>query len=650
MATRRDKSKPGKRAPARAGGRPNSRQVPRSSPRLGLGPYRWFGGVLIVAAIAALIWWRSAGDNDVSATRSLLVAGEDLPDVPGLSGPGYNETVEERIRRKQASADNWDTEVFNEQAGDQLSHFGESFNMEGDARNNALSGIVSPAFESHALRPAELVRVFSDAAATVVRQDSQAIGNGNPRRGLIGAAELIDELVAPFGGPGDVHTKFKVVFIETNTEGFATTVFYHASAQLDNQPPVQQNAVWKCQWTQASPDAPPLVHSIRVEEFEEVTGPQHNNKMFADCTGSVLGANKSFTEQLLPGLDHWRARIDRVTGINVYGHEGLAVGDVNGDGLDDVFFCQPGGLPNRLFVQNLDGTATDVSAQAGVDLLDHCRAVLILDLDNDGHQDLLITVSNHLLIYRNNGAARFESPTMVAVPNADGLSAADYDQDGDLDLYICGYLSPDQLHSVPVPFHDADNGRRNVLLRNDGRDGWTDVTAKTGLEMNNRRFSFASSWDDYDNDGDLDLYVANDFGRNNLYRNDGGRFTDVAAEAGVEDISAGMSVSWGDYNRDGLMDLYVSNMFSSAGNRITYQRQFQTSADSSIRSLFQRHARGNTLFRNLGNGTFADVSEEAGVTMGRWAWSSNFIDFNNDGYEDIFVANGYVTNQGTGDL
>ncbi len=86
----------------------------------------------------------------------------------------------------------------------------------------------------------------------------------------------------------------------------------------------------------------------------------------------------------------------------------------------------------------------------------------------------------------------------------------------------------------------------------------------------------AASWEDYDQDGDLDLYVANDFGRNNLYRNDDGQFVDVAAEAGVEDISAGMSVSWGDYNNDGQADLYVGNMFSSAGNRVTYQRQFSS--------------------------------------------------------------------------
>jgi len=148
----------------------------------------------------------------------------------------------------------------------------------------------------------------------------------------------------------------------------------------------------------------------------------------------------------------------------------------------------------------------------------------------------------------------------------------------------------------------------------------------------------------------MDLYVANDFGRNNLYRNDRGRFTDVAADAGVEDAASGMSVSWGDYNRDGNMDVYVANMFSAAGNRVTYQRRFVTARTERTAARVQRMARGNTLFANSGDGRFLDVSEAAAVTMGRWAWASKFADFNNDGWQDLVVANGYVTTEDTGDL
>ncbi|MCE2559163.1 MAG: VCBS repeat-containing protein, partial [Acidobacteria bacterium] len=193
-------------------------------------------------------------------------------------------------------------------------------------------------------------------------------------------------------------------------------------------------------------------------------------------------------------------------------------------------------------------------------------------------------------------------------------------------------------------YHDANNGGRNVLLRNDGGFRFVDATAEVGLDVNNRRFSLAASWEDVDGDGDADLYVANDYGRNNLYRNDGGSFVDVAGAVGVEDISSGMSVSWADYNRDGRVDVYVGNMFSAAGNRITYQRKFERDRQrAGPLAEVQRMARGNSLFAGADGGGFVDRSVEANVTMGRWSWSSVFADINNDGWEDLVVANGNLT-------
>ncbi len=111
-----------------------------------------------------------------------------------------------------------------------------------------------------------------------------------------------------------------------------------------------------------------------------------------------------------------------------------------------------------------------------------------------------------------------------------------------------------------------------------------------------------------------------------------------------------MSVSWGDINRDGRMDLYVGNMFSSAGSRVTQQESFQPHADPAQRSVYRRMAKGNSLFLQNETGQFVDISQRAGAQMGRWAWSSVFTDFNNDGWEDLIVANGYITAADSTDL
>ncbi len=234
---------------------------------------------------------------------------------------------------------------------------------------------------------------------------------------------------------------------------------------------------------------------------------------------------------------------------------------------------------------------------------------------------------------------------------------ADFDQDGDVDLYICSYtyFLGQGAYRFPTPYHDADNGPPNVLFRNDGAGRFHEVTSATGMDQNNYRFSFACSWGDADHDGWPDLYVANDFGRNNLYRNHGGiggdiYFRDEAAEAGVEDVGAGMSVTWFDYNNDQKLDLYVGNMWSSAGQRVTTQPAFQRSAGQETLGLYRRHARGNSLFQSRGDGTFREVNDAGDTEMGRWAWSCDALDFDNDGRQDLYITNGQITNTDSKDL
>jgi hypothetical protein len=586
-----------------------------------------------------------------SGTESGSGKTEPFSAIVGVSDRRVDAAIEAEIDRVDPQKDGWDTEAFSETAAAQLKALGEVICRKDTPAAGQLKGLLDDAFSSSPLRPSRL-KTVPMAPSLVVQRSAEETEPGERREAFQGPGALHDALTslrAPLG-PGEFpapRVSFKIFHVEPGEASILTRAYFHLLARTASRS-LQQNAVWTCKWKQGPKGSPPLLQSIRVSDFEEIsTGDR--GPLFADCTAAVLGGNASYLEQLLYPLDHWREILDWRFGLDFIGSHGLAVGDVNGDGLEDLFFCESGGLPNRLYVQQPDGTARDVSSESGVDYLEPTHSALLIDLDNDSDQDLVLASGRFILFLENDGSGRFERRLIHdSTSVARSMAAADFDRDGALDVYVCGYFPRETAaDSVglgrPMPYHDANNGGRNFLLAN--RRNWTfeDVTEAVGLEMNNRKFSYAASWEDYDQDGDLDLYVANDFGRKNLYRNDGGRFVDVADKAGVEDLGAGMSVSWGDYNRDGRPDLYVGNMFSSAGLRITYQRQFKEGVADSTRASYQRHARGNSLYENAGDGTFRDVSVESGVTMGRWAWSSNFVDINNDGWEDLVVANGMVT-------
>ena len=374
--------------------------------------------------------------------------------------------------------------------------------------------------------------------------------------------------------------------------------------------------------------------------------------IFIDVTSQALGHTESYKKQMLHGVDYWRTVLDGACGIDVYGNNGLAVGDVDNDGLDDLYVCQPPGLPNRLYRNRGEGTFEDITEKAGVGVLDGTACALFADFENKGLQDLLVVCGSGPLLFLNQGNGKFslkrDAFQFARSPQGTFTHAAvaDYDGDGRLDIYFClyaYYLGLDQ-YQYPAPYFDARNGPPNYLLHNEGNGTFQDRTEAAGLNVDNDRYSFACAWGDYNSDVAPDLYVANDFGRNNLYRNNGnGKFTVVSAEAGVEDVGAGMSASWFDFDNDGNQDMYVSNMWSPAGMRVSQQKSFHEKEPDTIRALYRQHARGNSLYRNQGNGKFQNVSHAAGVDVGRWAWSSDAWDFDHDGYPDLYVANGYIS-------
>ena len=241
------------------------------------------------------------------------------------------------------------------------------------------------------------------------------------------------------------------------------------------------HAVWRAEWEVAGADQPPRLRAIAVEDFEETITDSPRVTWLSECTEAVLGNNASYREHLLLGLEHWNHRLAQVGTDGMFG---CAVGDVNGDGLDDRFLCQGYPLPNRLYVQNPDGTATDRSAEAGVDFHETTHSALFLDLDKDGDQDLVLAMSPMLLLLENDGQGHFTARASLSEPrDAYSLSAADFDLDGDVDLYACVYLPKAlrrQILSAPVPIHDARNGGRNVLLRNDGNWQFQDVNRPAG--------------------------------------------------------------------------------------------------------------------------------------------------------------------------
>jgi hypothetical protein len=382
--------------------------------------------------------------------------------------------------------------------------------------------------------------------------------------------------------------------------------------------------------------------------------------VFAEVTTAALGGTDSFRRQLTTGLDAWSATIDGVLTRDSNGHHGVAVGDADGDGLEDLYVAQPSGLPNRLYRARGDGTFEDATERAGLAVLDDTSQALFADVDNDGDQDLVLSLSTGPALFLNDGKGRF-----TRVPDAFrfdrglqgspmSMAMADYDRDGFLDLYLCVYSfyygAGEDKAGTPMPYHDARNGPPSVLFRNDGHGHFVEATHEAGLDVGNDRYHFAAAWADYDGDGWPDLLVANDFGRKNLYRNRGRRdgkvtFEDVTAQAGVEDYGAGMSAAFFDYDGDGRLDIYTGNMWSDNGQRVTAQAAFMPDAPADVRGLYRRHARGNSLFRNRGDGTFEDVSLKARAEMGRWAWSSDALDFDSDGSEDLYVANGMLTRE-----
>ncbi len=353
-------------------------------------------------------------------------------------------------------------------------------------------------------------------------------------------------------------------------------------------------------------------------------------------------------------------------GAQIYTDGGPVLADFDADGDVDLFLPRIHAAA-RLYENDGTGHFEDVTAARGLELnalRQGSNSGLFLDLDRDGRLDLAVgSKQSGLLLFRNEGkdggsVRSSDAPGDQPLGGAgewESLAAADYDGDGLVDLYLTNYNLIDAEHQ-PASYVDARDGLGNVLLRNTGDFRFEDATAAAGLDANAERWSYAAAWADYDRDGDVDLFVANDYGPNSLYRNRGNgrhpeggqteQFEQVATEVGAEDYGNGMGVLWADVDGDLWLDAYVSNMQSFAGNRITRLEDFPGSAED--RALYRRFSKGNTLLRNLGDSAdgdvaFEDVTDQAGVRGAFWAWGNLAFDYDSDADLDLFVCGGFYT-------
>ncbi len=436
----------------------------------------------------------------------------------------------------------------------------------------------------------------------------------------------------------------------------STTVHYVIVGSTAPRVREERTGAWQMEWTRRGDGLWEIIGWLPAGERRS----RLRGEGFVDITQHCLGSNASLSEQLDHGIDYWRTVLDGACAVDIYGNNGIAVGDIDNDGLDEVYVCQPSGLPNRLYRNRGDGIFDDVTERVGVGVLDATSSAIFADFRNSGNQDLIVVRTSGPLLFLNKGDGTFELKpdafrfAQPAQGSFTAVAVADYNLDGLLDVYFCLYSFYQGLseYQFPTPYYDAQNGPPNFLFKNLGDGVFVDVTESSGMQASNHRYTLACSWNDYNRDGYPDLYVVNDFGRKVLYRNNhDGTFSDVSAQMGVEDPGEGMSSTWFDYDNDGYDDLYAVNMWEAAGKRVTMQPQFMPGVDEAIRRIYRRDAAGNTLLHaESATGTYRDVTDQTSTRVGGWNWSSGAWDIDHDGYQDLYVANGFISGTNRQDL
>jgi len=344
----------------------------------------------------------------------------------------------------------------------------------------------------------------------------------------------------------------------------------------------------------------------------------------------------------------------------IYNGGGVAVGDFNNDGFPDIFFTG-NMVSSKLYLNKGDLRFEDVTQRAGVSTSSWAEGVTLVDIDNNGFLDIYISVSNRdennpdsNLLFVNQGLDKDGIPVFKEMASDFGIDDRgyntqsvffDYDGDGYLDLYVLSNALESFQRNTSRPREKTGRGKSNdKLYKNNGDGTFTNVTKEAGILIEGYGLGVAIS--DINKDGWPDIYVANDFITNDiLYINNGdGTFTNRIEEMLSHQSFNAMGVDIADFNNDGLSDIVVLDMFPPDN-----LRQKTMFAPTENYDLYQANLeRGyepqyvrNTLQLNRGNGTFSEIGYMAGIFQTDWAWAPLFADFDNDGYRDLFVSNGY---------
>lgn len=588
-----------------------------------------------------------------ATSTSAEVAAATPPYADNRIVPHYpaRSPLEELIRKARQKEDDFPSERFSREIEARLAQWGDELRKSRD-NVGSLAALLSPELAAASPRPQEWSEIRTPMALQLMRArfSSQL---------SLGRDAFLDQLRSSFVlTPEIITAEFKVADLEVvsssplHIKTQIRFVFVGTGPRLHR---MQRIGRWQIEW-EKGPDDKLVARKWQPQSEIQCWSSQ---PIFVDITSTAFQDSSSFRTQMLRGTDYWRTVLDGATGIDIYGNNGIAAVDYDNDGFDDLYICQPSGLPNRLYHNRGDGTFEDLTEAAGVGVLDNTPCALFADVRNNGYQDLVVVTANGPLLFLNQGNGKFSLKTdafRFAQPpqgTFTGAAFGDYDRDGRLDIYFClySYYKGLEQYHFPLPYFDARNGPPNFLFHNEGDATFKDVTAATGLNQNNDRFSFDCTWCDYDNDGWPDLYVVNDFGRKNLYHNRrDGTFTDMAEEVGVVDVGPGMSSCWFDYDNDLNFDLYVSDMWETSGMRLTSQMSFLERMPPEVRAQFRHHAKGNSLFRNLGNGRFEDRSAAAGIEQAGWSWSCHAWDFAHEGRSHLYIANGMISGPTRDDL